>query len=124
MKIDGNYVVLDSGRRLYAFAGVLGLLDAALGGEQLVYGYDGYVSFREDGQLIDDEIPSLTPVEREEIAKFMIDRWTRWAKEKSQGNPKVTPSDGHTFEPYDIPTKSDWCKHCAWHRETHQERKP
>ncbi len=71
MKIDGNYVVLDGGRRFYAYAGVLGILN--LDSDRLVSGYDDYV---EGGEFLEQS--PLTPEERSEIAEFMIDRWSRW----------------------------------------------
>lgn len=66
--------VLDSGRGVYAFAGVLGLLASGTADvDELVYGYDGYLE-----RSAQEIFPDLTTEERAEIAKYMIDRWTKW----------------------------------------------
>jgi hypothetical protein len=58
---DTNEFVLSSGKRFYAYGG---LLSPGRGG--LAYGYDGWV----------DE--TLTPDEKAEIAQYMIHCWTTW----------------------------------------------
>jgi len=59
--------------------------------------------------------------------KHKNDLFVQLDEGKTVDKPKVTtPSDGHVFEPYNVPSKpylSDSCTHCGWHRETHQQEK-
>lgn len=41
--------------------------------------YSGYD--QEFERLYDDGPPGLSPTEKEEIARYMIARWTKWARE-------------------------------------------
>lgn len=70
MDIDGDHVILTSGRRFYAHAGILGMDDDL----DLSGGYDDLISF-------DDDEEALSKTERLEIAAYMIDLWQRWSKQ-------------------------------------------
>ena len=59
MKIDGDYIVLDSGKRLHAYAGVVGVSP------------NGILTHGVSGTLPD----TLAPEEVREIAKYMIEQW-------------------------------------------------
>jgi hypothetical protein len=78
MKRDGDYYVLESGRRVYSNRGILGI--DPLG--EVFEGYDGGVVT--DGRDLDiattpdewRELAAWTPEERAEVADEMIRRWT------------------------------------------------
>jgi hypothetical protein len=76
MKFDKakDELVLESGRRVYAFGGVLGI---NVNGEPMhpTYGWDGYLHEQLSGEF--------TAEERLEIAHWMIDRWDLWADKGS-----------------------------------------
>lgn len=69
MKIEGDTVILSTGREMYAHGGIIGLGPDCSYPDQLVasYGYDG--GLEED----------FTPEERQEIAEYMINLWKKWA---------------------------------------------
>ena len=70
MKRDKDGYTLSTGRHFYANNGILGM-DESLFVSQ---GYDGGV-----GQDEWNARGPFTLVEREEIAKFMVELWTSWA---------------------------------------------
>jgi hypothetical protein len=76
MKFDKakDELVLESGRRVYAFGGVLGI---NVNGKpiQPTYGWDGYLYEFLSGEF--------TAGERLEIAHWMIHQWDHWAAEGS-----------------------------------------
>lgn len=70
MNIDGNYLVFSSGRRLYAFAAIIGLdLRDPAGPESITGGYDDRFPGGDD---------QLTLVERRELADHMIAAWSAY----------------------------------------------
>lgn len=62
--------VLNSGKRIYANMGILGLSALKEYSLTLFEGYDGNNGLCED----------YTPEERKEIAEYMISLWKEWAK--------------------------------------------
>ena len=81
MKAKGDRVVLSSGRKFYAYAGILGLGELDKPGHwTLTYGYDGRVDFPEQAEEWQEEADEkpFTPEERREIAEAMIARWREW----------------------------------------------
>lgn len=69
MKVKGSEVILEAtGRRLYAYGGVIGL-GPQYGNPNVVVAHYGY-----DGELTEYEKP-LTVEERRELAEYMVTRW-------------------------------------------------
>lgn len=66
-RIEGDYLVFSTGRRVLAHAGVLGI-DAEL---KTFHGYDGEIGEFED---------ELTERERLELAELVIRRWRHYAR--------------------------------------------
>ena len=69
-------IVLSTGRKISANGHILGL--AAFGDLSLSEGYDGWIE-SEDGRLFWEDDNRFTPVERDEIAEHMVERWRLWA---------------------------------------------
>jgi hypothetical protein len=70
---DGSDLVLSTGTRIYAYAGILGLCVSSSDpytAKTLHYGYDGVVESDEP----------LTAPERAEIAEHMTRLWREWAE--------------------------------------------
>ncbi len=70
MKIEGDDVIFDSGKKLDANGGIIGL-------NQRLEAYGGYDQDLDWGGS--DEL--LTPDERMELAEYMIALWRRYAAE-------------------------------------------
>ena len=79
---DEDHYVLSSGRRFYAYSGVLGVYASFNGELQLVYGHDGEVRLAAvyDSRSVRTG-DAFVPEERREIADEMIARWMKWAVE-------------------------------------------
>jgi hypothetical protein len=69
---DNDEIIFDSGRRVYANNGIVGLAPDLMVSE----GYDGG---------IDDD--RWTAAERAELADMMIDLWTQYRKKKENSEP-------------------------------------
>lgn len=68
---QNGYILESTGRGFYA-NGYIGAMKSKFGGVDIAQGYDGYInSETEDGD--DDE---LTPIEKIELANYMIEVWT------------------------------------------------
>ena len=68
---QNGYIIESTGREFYA-NGYIGAMKSKFGGVDIAQGYDGYInSETEDGD--DDE---LTPIEKIELANYMIEVWT------------------------------------------------
>jgi hypothetical protein len=70
MKIEGDDLVMSSGRRFYANCGIIGLSDRLT----VTEGYDGAVPAWEDGW----GGAVMTTEERREMADYMIALWTKF----------------------------------------------
>lgn len=74
---NGDYFVMDSGRRFYANNGILGIgvyLDECDDYRSIITvsgGYDGGVNTRD-----------FTPAERQELAEYVTDLWRKFAEAK------------------------------------------
>ena len=74
--------ILSTGRTFYAFGSMLGLREEAT---SLTYGWDGTV------HLDDDDLDAeFTPLERREIAVYMISLWASWSE---TGNATSQPEE-------------------------------
>lgn len=67
-RADDTHYELSTGRKLYAYDGVIGL---SPGKQELFEGWDGWLG--ETGGR-------LTDAEKREIAEFMIAEWRRWGE--------------------------------------------
>ena len=76
MKIEGDYIYFNNGRKLYACLGVIGL------GEDRAptYGFDGGL----EESLFDEE--TLTKAEKIELADYMINLWNKYKTKVKIGN--------------------------------------
>lgn len=83
MKYDkrGSVFVLSTGRRLHGNGEFrLGLADHG-DHVSVTYGYDGDAHYGyPDDEDDDDSMRPLSTEERQEIARYMIDAWQRWAE--------------------------------------------
>jgi hypothetical protein len=73
MTYEDHYVTFScSGRRIYAFSGILGLGVNDNPEGECTYGNDGTVNEHLGGR-------PLTRAERQELADHMVETWKRWA---------------------------------------------
>lgn len=64
MKIEGDYLIFSSGKRLYSYGGTISI------------DYDGdLLTDSEDGHDDPRTTPTLTDQEKWELARYMIERW-------------------------------------------------
>jgi hypothetical protein len=71
MKIDDDYVVFSTGKRLYAFTGTLGINE------------DGDTNYGYDGDFPESLNDALTTDERQELSTYMIALWTKYAEQSA-----------------------------------------
>ena len=83
MTIDGDYLVLSTGRRVYAHGGIVGL-DTHTGA--IMEGWDGGIY-----DPCNESANDPTPIEIAEICEYMRDQWhlmaQYWTKAAEAGNP-------------------------------------
>lgn len=75
MKIKGDRCIFSTGTRLFANRGVIGIGPNL----EVTEGWDG--GFYNPSSYFDEEDSPLTPVERVELADFMIGQWKKFKKE-------------------------------------------
>lgn len=83
MRVEGEWYVLDSGRRFQAAEGILGI-DAEGSDPRLFSGYDDKVSVEVPESVPDGDydftMHELTQEERADVAAYMIERWKAWVR--------------------------------------------
>jgi len=77
MKYENPYIVLSTGTRFYAHAGVVGVGEGGKG--TITTGYDDDTYDRDDSGDVE-----FTAEERREIADEMIRRWEAWATKEAK----------------------------------------
>ncbi len=63
MRYDAHHIILDSGKKIYAFSGTIGLTP----GLELTYGFDGFIS--------EFSSEDFTSEDAQEVADYMIRQW-------------------------------------------------
>lgn len=79
MKFDGDYCILSSGRRFYAFGGNLSIDGEGDPAGSLLYGSDGGYDPDHCENYGTQKYTPFTPAERKEIAEYVIAVWKKWA---------------------------------------------
>ena len=72
MRIEGSHLVFESGKRVYAFGGIIGLWpDGSISG-----GYDQKIdkSWNTETEELED---ILTPEMKRELAECMVEKWSQ-----------------------------------------------
>ncbi len=79
MKIEGDYLVLSTGKRVYVSDGHIGLsLCANDDAEKIVYGFDGEIVAFNERNGFEYNKNALTVGECREVADHMIAAWTAY----------------------------------------------
>jgi len=68
-KIERGYLLESTGREFYA-NGYIGAVESFEGSVDIAQGYDGYIRIDDD-----EDNEELTPIEKIEIADYMIELW-------------------------------------------------
>lgn len=76
MKREGDYLILSSGRRLYANGGILGMSENGAGRLEVTEGYDGVLDMPD----YNDYTTSLSLAEQLEVAEYAIGLWRQYAE--------------------------------------------
>lgn len=68
-KVENGYSLESTGREFYA-NGYIGAVESFEGSVDIAQGYDGYIRIDDD-----EDNEELTPIEKIEIADYMIELW-------------------------------------------------
>ena len=76
MRIEGNHLIFESGKEVYAYRGIVGLWP----GGSISGGYDHAID--KGWNTVTEELEDvLSPEDKRELARYMIEKWSQFLEE-------------------------------------------